>query len=402
MKKVLIVGSGRSGRGMLGELYEKDGFLPVFADIDHSLLNGLKKQGYYEVSMHDIKENKTEVRRIDRFETVDVINEYETYVKLLAECKYASSALMPEAFPHFAKAIADAYRYRKENDIDTPLYITLGANYVGLRQTYERLIKEELGEKVDLRKDNIFLLMSIVNRKNLLPDHPENFADKYRIEGDNKPVLRVDNDENLAKEKDLPSFFRLEDGLDGAMAVKIWTGNVVQCSMAFVALNKGLKDTSEAAYDPQASSYAYYASAEAYEGVRREYGLPERSREVAEYTVTIFRSEDFKDSLYRIAREPIRKFKRNDRFIGPALCCLKHGILPFYISRCLAYGFMYYNENERDTLEIKKQIEEHGIEKTVEKYCELDLDKGDEKMLFDLIVNHYHDISRTDPLEENE
>lgn len=400
MEKVLIVGSGRSGRGMLGELYEKAGYLPIFCDIDHEMLKGLKKQGYYEVSMHNIRNNTTEIRKIERFETIDVVNEYDRYIKMLGTVRFVSSALMPEAFEHFAKAIADAVLYRRNDQISTPLFITLGANYVGLRQTYEKLIEEKLGEKIDPEKDHVHILMSIVNRKNLLPDHPEQFEDRYRIEGDDKGVLRVDDDPYLRKESDIPSFFRLEEGLDGAMAVKIWTGNVVQCSMAFVALNKGMSDTNEAANDPEASSYAYYASLEAYEGIRKGYGLPERSIQDSKYTVTIFRSEDFKDSLYRIAREPLRKMKRNDRFIGPALCCLKYGILPYYITRCLAYGFLYYNEKEEDTLYIRDYVSKNGIEKAVEAFCELDLKVPDEKIVHQLIVDHYRDITDMSLLED--
>ena len=53
MKKghVTIIGSGRSGRGMLGELYDADNFSITFADIRPDLVEGLKKQGYYTVQM---------------------------------------------------------------------------------------------------------------------------------------------------------------------------------------------------------------------------------------------------------------------------------------------------------------------------------------------------------------
>lgn len=393
MQKVLIVGSGRSGRGMLGELYDKAGYRPVFADINSELLDGLKKQNYYEVSMYDIKNKREEIRRVSNFDIIDINNNYDEYIKLIAQTKYISSALMPDAFEHFSKAITDAIIYRRNNNITCPVFITLGANYVGLRKTFEERIEKFLGEKLDCDKENVYLIMSIVNRKNLLPKYPEQFEDKYRIEGDNKNILRVDNNNFLAIQDDIPSFFKLEDNIDAAMAVKIWTGNVVQCSMAFVALNKGMTDTNQAANDLQASNYAYYASLEAYDAVKEEYNLPNRSIQESEYTVKLFRSEEFKDSLYRIAREPIRKFKRNDRFIGPALCCIKHNILPYYITRSLAYGFMYYNEEENDTLITKKYIEENGIEKAVEYFCELNMEDKNEKLLHNLIVNHYRDIS---------
>lgn len=57
---VLIIGSGRSGRGMLGELYHKAGFHIVFADNDPSLVNGLRAVGHYSVEMTDLKSGAKE------------------------------------------------------------------------------------------------------------------------------------------------------------------------------------------------------------------------------------------------------------------------------------------------------------------------------------------------------
>ena len=45
---VTIIGAGRSGRGMLGEMfYQEKNYSIVFADIDTGLVQGLAEQGYY-------------------------------------------------------------------------------------------------------------------------------------------------------------------------------------------------------------------------------------------------------------------------------------------------------------------------------------------------------------------
>lgn len=399
MKEVLIVGSGRSGRGMLSEMAYTDGFHVVLADIDSQLINGLKKQGYFSVEMTDINNKTSKETIVKDFETIDITNDYQGYVKKIATSKYVLSALMPDAFAHFSQAIVDAYHYRKDNSIDSNLYITLGANYVGLREKYEELISSLLNENEKLSDNNIYLVMSIVNRKNLLPDNKEESEDKYRIIGDNKPVLRLDNLDVLKQEEDHPSFFKFEDNIDGAMAVKIWTGNVVQCTMAFVALNKGMKDTYVASCDREASLIACYASEEAYEAVSQEYNVVKRDISDTIKTVTIFRNKSFKDSLYRIIREPIRKFGKNDRFVGPALCCVRHGILPYYITLGLAYGFKYVSESEPQSLEINDYIKQNGIRKAVCHYCQLNEEERNEKIVVDLVVAHYLLISSLNPID---
>ena len=50
MRRVVIIGSGRTGRGMFGEMfYLEGGFDLVFADIDSELIGALREQGYYTV-----------------------------------------------------------------------------------------------------------------------------------------------------------------------------------------------------------------------------------------------------------------------------------------------------------------------------------------------------------------
>lgn len=88
---------------------------------------------------------------------------------------------------------------------------------------------------------------------------------------------------------------------------------------------------------------------------------------------------------------------RNDRFIGPALCCMRHGILPYYITRCLAYGFCYSRKEEPQSMEIREMVEQQGIEEAVRHFCQLDTEVAEEKTVFDLIVAAYKDISGEDP-----
>jgi mannitol-1-phosphate 5-dehydrogenase len=399
-KKVVIIGSGRSGRGMLGELYDREGYEIIFADPKTHLTEGLREQGYYTVQMTNLKEGTRQERKITGYRTVNTVTERQQYMEALADTDLVSTALRPEDFDSALDDLSEAIQFRMSHGIKGRLMITLGANYVGLREYFETgLQKRLLGEAYSYYKDTVILVMSIVNRKNLLPDILEQTEDTFRIIGDDKAILRVDNIPELENDFSRPDFFRLEQGLDGAMAIKIWAGNLVQCSMAFVALTKGITNTYDAAYDMQASQMAYYASVEGYQAVMAQYGLPPRNEDQARQPVTVFRTKHFSDSLYRIVRDPIRKLGKNDRFIGPALCCVKHGIIPYFITRCCAYVFLYENEKDEQSMRLRTYLRNNGIERTVCRFCSLNLDNKDEHIVYQLIINGYRDICGTNPIE---
>ena len=95
---VLIIGSGRSGRGMLGELYHKAGFHIVFADNDPSLVNGLRAVGHYSVEMTDLKSGAKEESVITDFAVLNTVADHAAYIEQLATSRWISTALMPAAF----------------------------------------------------------------------------------------------------------------------------------------------------------------------------------------------------------------------------------------------------------------------------------------------------------------
>lgn len=398
--RVTIIGAGRSGRGMLGELYDRDGFFITFADVKDELVDGLREQGFYTVKMTDIKKGISRERCIEGFSILHADREKEAYLEALIHSDIVSTALLPGDFDAVIGDLAAAVRLRRREGIHKPLCITLGANYVGLYEYFEKGLKARLeGEDVQYFDSCICLAESIVNRKNFLPPADRQGGDRWRIEGDNKEVLRVEDREGFRKLPHVPSFFRLEKNLGAAMAVKLWSGNLVQCSMAFVALKDGLKDTAEASRHEKASEYAFYAASEGYRAVAAEYGLPPRTEAEDREPVGIFRSPGFSDSLYRIAREPARKLGREERFIGPALLCVRHGILPYYITKCLAYGFLYSRKEEPQSLEVRKWVEEKGIENAVEHFCGLDRSAPGEKLIWELTVNAYREIDGVNPMD---
>ena len=391
-KDVIIVGSGNSGRGMLGELFFKDGqYHVIFADIDSDLVSGLKKQKYYHVKKTNLSSGQSEITKVDDFEIIDVSKEHREFIDKMCQVDLICTALRADGFDLAISNFVEMIKKRYICQVNSKVYITLGANYVGLYEYYNSRIEERLTPaELKYYKDKVSLVMSIVNRKNLTP-FIEEALDPYSIDGDDKPVLRVERDA-IKGLNPMPAFFQPENNLSAAMAIKIWAGNVVQCSMAFVAIYKGYRSTYDAAMDDECYTMAYASALEATFGVYQEYKIEGSIEEKARTSIDLFRNKDFSDDLYRIAAQPIRKIAYNDRFIGPARMAMKHGKKPEAIIDCMVYGFVIDVPGDQQFKELKQSIYKYGIRKTAKKYCGLSEENTDENLIINMICESYQKL----------
>lgn len=391
---VTIVGAGRSGRGMLGEMfYSAGGFDLVFADNDSNLVRGLSEQGYYTVEQKDLLTGKAALTRVKGFIVVDTVKNHKEYLQYLARSEIVATALFPSAFDQVAQDIADMVRIRMELNIDTPMAVLLGANYVGLYQYYHDRVAAALkGDALDYFNRKVALVTAKVNRKVVCPDCFE--EDKYFLTGDNKGVLLVDKRFLFPDDYAYPSFFSLTENVEISMIEKIWSENLQHVTFAFMGNFFEYETINEAVSDDYIRKSAYYAWREGREALLAEYGLPIPEDSVVKIVFEKFASPYFADRLDRIGRQPIRKLKKHDRLVGPALLCLRHEIMPYFIARSIAYGFFYSDSADAEAVELKRLVCEQGIEQTVLKICELDPDNLQEEMLYQLILASYYDISK--------
>ncbi len=397
-RKVTIIGAGRTGRGMLGELFNAEGcFNIVFADNNSELVEGLRNQGWYTVEQKGLLNGSVKTSVIKGFKVVDTVRQYNEYIESMAESEFVATALFPDAFDQVAKDMAEAVKLRKARGVKTKAAFLLGANFVGLYDYYYPRIMDQLnsGEK-EYFDTYISLVGTNANRKIVFPDSYN--GDKYFLTGDDKPVLMVNNSFKFPLGYHYPSFFRLVDNLEMYMVEKIWTANLDHCSFGFMGNYFGYSTINQAVKDEYIRKCAYYAWMEARLAVKNEYGLPIPGIEMKRKEYRKYASPYFTDSIFRIGRDPIRKLGKNDRFIGPALLCLKHGIIPAFILKCASYGFFYHDENNKPAVKLQEYISEYGIEKTIINICGLDISIKYENAIYQMLLASYREISKEAPI----
>ena len=390
---ITIIGAGRSGRGMLGEMfYSEGGFRLVFADIDSNLVRGLSKQGYYTVEQKNLLTGECKKTCVEGFEVVDTVREHRKYMEYLSDSEMIGTALFPSAFDQVAKDLTEMVRMRKGLKKVRPVAILLGGNFVGLEQYFYTKISASLEkDELDYFHKYIALVTAKVNRKVVYPD---NFLeDSYFLTGDDKEVLMVDKKFLFPKSYHYPSFFVLKENMELGLIEKIWSENLRHVTFAFIGSFYGYETINEAVRDSYVRKSAYYAWKEGRRALLEEYGLPIPDDNAVKTEFEKFASPFFEDRLSRIGREPIRKLKRNDRLVGPALLCLRHRIVPYFISRSIAYGFFYHDPADEEACKLQRYVHEEGIERAILQYCQLSRDEPCENILFQLILRNYDEIA---------
>ena len=399
MEKALVIGAGRSGRGYVGELYNLEGYQLTYADIDQELVDNLNAQGYYTVFKIDEDGSET-VRKISGYKALHTIRDHKEYIESIIQSDYVSTATFPDGFDAISDDIVEAVKERKRRGITKPMAITVGANYVGVYDYYNRRITSQLDEEeLAYFRKYVGLVESIIRRASSYPTDEQKAVDRLAIQGDCLGTLEVERNAFVFGDShQLPHFFKPIDNVKREMIIKIWIGNTLHCSYAYLGHYHHLHSSFEAAVDDYVSKCSYYACEEAYNAVAKQLGLS-IPRPVSEWQGiwTYYRNPALQDTVLRIGADPIRKLSRNERFIGPALMSLENGDVPVFICRNAAYGFVYENPDDPSACRLQEMIRSQGIEKTIEDVCQLDLKQKNDKIIYDLILQTYKEIISYNP-----
>lgn len=392
MRKVTIIGAGRTGRGTFGELFfSEGGFDIAFADINGDLVRALCERGHFVTKQTNLDTGAFKQIRVDGFEAFDVRADREAYLRRLAESELVAVAVFPASFDAVAQDLADMIRLRIEEGMTHKAAVIIGGNFVGLRNYFEGALEKLLDtDELAVLDDQVALITSKANRKVTFSSDPD--AEPLTLEGDDKPILPVEDRFFFDEGYEYPSFFQRSNDVELSMAEKIWSENLLHCSLGFMGAYKGCEYLNDAASDELCADLAGKAWREGRRALEAEFGIPMPDDSLLETMLGKFSSPYFRDRIERVVRQPIRKLCRGERFLGPALLCLKHGIMPFFILRAAAYGFFVPNTGDEQAAKIEEILASMPLENAVVTITGLNPSVPDEAIACRLLVGFAQEI----------
>jgi mannitol-1-phosphate 5-dehydrogenase len=91
----------------------------------------------------------------------------------------------------------------------------------------------------------------------------------------------------------------------------------------------------------------------------------------AEELLDRFGNRALRDTVERVARDPVRKLGPNERFMRAAACCLAHGIQPHGLAFAAAAAIRYDLASDPTAATVQALLHEEGWDAVLERVCGL-------------------------------
>lgn len=365
----LQFGAGNIGRGFMGQLFGEAGYEVVFVEVRKDLVDLLNARKSYPLRILDAYTRIASERSIGPVRAL-LASEREEVAEVFAQAEVSGTAVGVNNLRGIAPLIALGIVKRRKHGAP-PMDIYLCENAKDAPEVLKREVFQYLAEEERMwAEENVGFVATSVARmvpsREAFPEVEDPLwvvADAYReLPYDAKasrafppPVEGMKPVENFQAE-----FFR-----------KLHTHNLGHAVLAYLGYLRGYTYVHEGFSDPLVSEVFERALDETAEALFRRF--PELDREeherIREDIRIRFGNPLLRDTVHRVARDPLRKLAPSDRLIGSAMLCLEEGVFPEYVACACAAALCYDWEGDKEALKLQDLLRTLGLSSFLETYC---------------------------------
>jgi mannitol-1-phosphate 5-dehydrogenase len=365
-------GAGNIGRGFIGQLLHEAGYDITFVDIQADLVDALKKEGRYEVILADEAEERIVV---DRVTALHSVHEAEEVTERLAEADLITTAVGPSVLPILAPAIAKGLVERVHRG-GSPVNVIACENMIGGSQTLRGSVMEHVPDE--------HAVAEVAGFPNAAVDRivPEQTTEGVDVLVEPFFEWIVDASQIKGDRPDVPGITYVED-LGPYIERKLLTVNTGHSAAAYLGYAQGKPTIHAALEDGRVYEIASNTLEETGLLLVWEHGFDlEQHREYRQKVLARFRNPRISDVVTRVARAPIRKLGRNERFVSPALRLLEMGHMPVHLATVIGAALRYDHPKDEEARELQETIRAEGERSALARYAGI----GEDHPLVDLVV----------------
>lgn len=317
-------GAGNIGRGFLGQLYAEGGYEIVFVDANAELIAQLNARGAYPLRL--VSNDSVETLTVGGVSAIDV-QDGEAIGAALAGAAIVGVSVGVAHLPQVAPVLAAGLQSRS-----APLDILLCEN-----QWHAAAAMREFADF----PEHIGLVETVIGRMVPAPTEAVKAEDPLLIVAEPYKELPIARAMLRAPAPILPGLI-LADNFDAYEARKLFLHNMSHAALAYVGWGQSLEFIWQCAAHPYVASVCRDALAEASAALVAEYGFaPSDLSAFSDDLLRRYANKELGDTVARVAADPLRKLRPNDRLVGVANLCLTHGIAPNALARIIAYALFH-------------------------------------------------------------
>jgi mannitol-1-phosphate 5-dehydrogenase len=369
MKKAVQFGAGNIGRGFLGQLLFESGYETVFVDVDEPLTSEINRRGSYPLRLVDssggvIDMTIANVRAVDGRD-IDAVGAE------LGNADIAGTSVGVKALPHIAPGIVKGMSLRAASGAG-PLNILLCENQWHaasvLRGYMAPLVDRLTG---DFMRGNLGLVETVIGRMVPVPTPDIKAEDPLLVVAEPYKHLPVARAHFVGE---IPQIVGVEasDRFEAYEARKLFIHNAGHAALAYLGYRK-YEYIWQCALDEAIRDACTAALAESERALTSAYGFdPVALRAFSEDLMVRFENRALADPVSRVAGDPLRKLRPDDRLIGAANLCIRHGIPPLALATVINAALKYDEPADPSAVELQHRLSLQGRKRFLADFCHIE------------------------------
>lgn len=356
-KQAVQFGAGKIGRGFFGELLSSSGFEVTFVDVRHDLIESLNRHRAYTVQWVD--------GNVSRIEPVRALYlEQETEVSdAIANAQIIGTSVGANALSGIASSLARGLAaWARQHPPPETLNILVGENDINAHETLYRQVETQLPAGNCSLLGRIGFSRCVVSRmvfEELPGDPPVPRAER-------SPLLPVDAD---GLKGSIPEIRGLQPvrPFEAHMRRKLYLHNGLHAMLAYLGFLKGFTFIHEVMLDPDVRAVVERACLALERAFVQAYAFDEADhRAMTGDLLQRFSDPRLRDPIHRVAREPLRKLRPEDRLVGAAHFIEEQGEDPEPFLIAIRAALRYRDPEDPEAVQLAARVEAEGEERVFE------------------------------------
>lgn len=350
--RALQFGAGKIGRGFFAERYTRSGLEVVFVEARPDLVASLNRHRFCWVEWLDGA--RTECAPVSAL----LPNQKNAIAEAFCEAVVVSTAVGVNLLPDIAPLIALGLEARA-SDSCPPINILLGENDLHADQILRSALHPV--------KSMFGLVRCIIGRQvveELSGDPPGVRADSYA-------KLPVDADAIVGELPPIEGLYPVRP-FEIYFQRKLYVHNGLHALIAYLGAEKGYATIQQALSDPEIANLYQRGAQALARAFLKEFAFdPVEHREMIADVCARIEDPRLDDPIRRVAREPMRKLRPEDRLVGAYTLLTKHGedAEPFW--RAIQSALRYTDPNDPESVELQTLRREKGEAWLLREWCQL-------------------------------
>ena len=386
---IVLCGIGKIGRGIIAKSVLNAGHTLTMLDVNRELVGLLRDAGSYTVCSIDDEVNYCE--KVTGYKIFLMDTQEAERALCQADLIFTSvgvnnlGSLMKTITPFLLKRISLS---------QPPIDIIFCENMVDIGIFISDILKNELAIDPGNFKGQVGFAGGSVGVVVPPPLDP-----LYLIKG---PYEDIHIEENaLITDIRIPHFIPVKN-FELCIREKLYIYNMAHALTSYLGWRLGYKYVDQAFSAPEIIEDVRSAMNSVVQALANEYNEPfQELHEVAVDIENRICNKQIRDTIIRIAEDPIRKLSYSDRLVGAYLLTQKNNIACDVILKGIAAGFRFDEPSDPSAVQINSFIKAHGIREAVTAFTGLQNEEPISKIITYYRTFEAEDRNKMCPVEKN-